>query len=54
MLPYFYSSTFHFAFAVHRFRGIHLSVALLDLLYHITLFSFQGAEKEYASKKCTL
>ena len=42
-------STFNFAFLVaHPFPDARLSVALLDLLYHITLFSFQGAEKEYA------
>ena len=37
-------STFNFAFLVaHPFPDARLSVALLDLLYHITLFSFQGA-----------
>ena len=37
-------STFNFAFLVaHPFPDASLSVALLDLLYHITLFSFQGA-----------
>ena len=34
----------NFAFLVaHPFPDVRLSVALLDLLYHITLFSFQGA-----------
>ena len=35
----------NFAFLVaHPFPDVRLSVALLDLLYHITLFSFQGAD----------